>query len=117
MKSYSTFASPTTKTRTRRTIQVIDLYRWTIAAKGKRDIERVSTLEELERILEILALPGARPSKWIIAEALASETNGHSEYVYNRGGSDEWRLVWHVVHNKSTGLQRFQPSRLWRRKG
>lgn len=96
---------------------MIDLYRWTITAKGKKDIERVSTLEELERILEILALPGARPPKWVIAEGLASEANGHSEYVYNRGGKDEWRLVWDRVHNRGTGLKWFAPSRLWRRKG
>lgn len=69
-------------------------YAWTIKAKGRQNIERVTTLADLQDTLRILSMPGLAPPDWIIMGAEGEEFADHGRYIHNEGGKDEWSLNW-----------------------
>lgn len=69
-------------------------YAWTIKARGRDDIRRVTTLAEMQDVLRILSMPGRAPPDWIIAGAENNEIAGHGRYTHNEGGKDAWTLIW-----------------------
>ncbi len=74
-------------------------YAWTIKARGRQDIQKVTTLAELHDILQILELPGLAPPDWVITGAESNEIAGHGHYIQNEGGKDEWSLAWTKLDN------------------
>ncbi|MCV9965689.1 hypothetical protein OIU34_27835 [Pararhizobium sp. BT-229] len=72
-------------------------YAWTLTAHGRQDIQKVTTLAELEDILRILDLPGLAPPDWVIANGWAHDVPGHGHYTHNEGSKDEWSLTWTKV--------------------
>lgn len=69
-------------------------YAWTIEAKGRQPIKKVTTVREMEDVLRILDLPGVAPPDWVLLEAGHDE---HGSYTHNEGGDDEWSLKWTKV--------------------
>lgn len=72
-------------------------YAWTIRARGRRDIERVTTLAEMQGNLRILELPGVAPPDWVIGDVWTDDIPEHGQYTHNEGGKDEWSLSWTKV--------------------
>lgn len=66
-------------------------YAWTIEAKGRQPINKVTTAREMKDLLRILDLPGVSPPDWVLIEAGHDE---HGRYTHNEGGDDEWSLKW-----------------------
>ena len=69
-------------------------YAWTIRAKGRQDILRVTTLLEMRDVLRILELPGTSPIETIIRDDHDADFEGRGLYTHNGGGDDEWSLTW-----------------------
>ncbi|WP_082510066.1 MULTISPECIES: hypothetical protein [unclassified Rhizobium] len=69
-------------------------YAWTIEAKGRKPIQKVTTVACLVDVLRILDLPGVAPTDWVAFECCASD---HGKYTHNEGGDDEWSLKWTSV--------------------
>ncbi len=69
-------------------------YVWTLRAPGIRNLQRVTTLEEMQETLMVLELPGGVPPAWILTNTGSSDDAGHGHYTHNAGGNDEWSLTW-----------------------
>ncbi|WP_455273663.1 hypothetical protein [Rhizobium herbae] len=61
----------------------MNLYRWTLVAKGRQPIGRISTLEEFRKVLRILNLPGSGPAEFTSTDA---EIPDHGLFSHNEGG-------------------------------
>ena len=72
-------------------------YAWTIRARGRRDILRVTTLAEMQGNLRILELPGLAPPDWFIGDGWSDDIPDQGHYTHNEGGKDEWSLTWTKV--------------------
>jgi sulfur carrier protein ThiS len=68
-------------------------YAWTIKARGRPDIRKVTTLAELLDILQVLNLPGLAPPDWVIME-VDGDVASHGHFVHSEGSKDEWSLTW-----------------------
>ncbi len=66
-------------------------YAWTIEAKGRQPIKKVTTLEGIRDVLRLLDLPGFFPSDWSSIDVGISD---HGNYTHNQGCDDEWSLRW-----------------------
>ena len=71
-------------------------YAWTIRYPGRQDIQKVTTIADLEDVLRLLQLPGIAPAEFVTDEVAASR---HGTYTYNHGGDDEWLLTWTHIHS------------------
>ncbi|WP_075293329.1 hypothetical protein [Pararhizobium arenae] len=85
-------------------------YAWTIEAKGRLPIKKVTILEGLHVVLRVLGRPGFFPLDWPAAEVGISD---HGKYTYDEGGVDKWSLTWtrvglHTIRAAMTGLLRDQ---------
>jgi hypothetical protein len=69
-------------------------YAWTIAAPGRQDIRKVTTLAELHEFLRVLDLPGVATPEFITRD---TEVSDHGTYRYDLGTLDEWSLTWTKV--------------------
>ena len=67
-------------------------YAWTIRANGRKDIQRVTTLEEMTETLHVLDLPGLMPADWAIEHA-----HGDGRFIHDEGGPDEWSITFTAV--------------------
>lgn len=72
-------------------------YAWTIKAKGRQDVAKVTTLAELEDVLRVLDLPGLMPADWVVMLAESPQSPDHGHYVHNEDGDDQWSLTWTKV--------------------
>ncbi len=72
-------------------------YEWTISARNKENIHRVTDAEELEETLRILKLPGEKPTQWAWVLSENPEWGGQGRFVHNAGGEDEWSLTWSKI--------------------
>jgi hypothetical protein len=72
-------------------------YAWTVRARGRQDIQRVTTLAEMQETLRILELPGVAPPDWIVANIWSDNIPAHGQYTHDEGGKDEWSLIWTKV--------------------
>jgi len=71
----------------------MNIYAWKLSMSDEAAIEGTSTLDELERCLDDLALPGAPPSKQIISTMQVMEHEGQGVYR-QRAGDKPWTLLW-----------------------
>ncbi|KQV39991.1 MULTISPECIES: hypothetical protein [unclassified Rhizobium] len=69
-------------------------YAWTIEVKGRKPIQKVTTLAGLVEVLRILELPDVAPPEWVTFEGGNAD---HGKYTHNEGGDDEWSLTWTKV--------------------
>ena len=69
-------------------------YAWTIEAKGRQPIKKVTTLEDIHDVLRVVDLPGFAPPDWVTLEAGIAD---HGTYTHNEGADDEWSLTWTKV--------------------
>lgn len=74
------------------------IYAWTIKLPNRRDIQHVTTLEELHDYLRILELPGVTTPEWVTTEL---ETSEHGTFTHNEGSMDEWSLTWTKVDGET----------------
>ncbi len=56
-------------------------YVWTLRAPGIRNLQRVTTLEEMQETLMVLELPGGVPPAWILTNTGSSDDAGHGHYT------------------------------------
>ncbi|MCV9997313.1 hypothetical protein OE766_03555 [Pararhizobium sp. YC-54] len=76
-------------------------YAWTIAAPGRQDIKKVTTLAELCDVLRALDLPGGAPPEFL---TLDTEVHDHGTYTHNEGSKDQWSLTWTKVDGETAGV-------------
>lgn len=72
-------------------------YAWTLRARGRQDIQKVTTLAEMQDTLTMLELPGVISLDWIVSNAPKHNVPGHGHFTHNEGGADEWSLTWTKV--------------------
>ncbi|MBW9064539.1 hypothetical protein JNB71_14530 [Rhizobium herbae] len=72
-------------------------YAWTLRARGRQDIQRVTTLAELQETLRTVGLPGVAPTDWIVANIWRDTIPAHGQYTHDEGGKHEWSLIWTKV--------------------
>jgi hypothetical protein len=72
-------------------------YAWTLRARGRQDIQKVTTLAEMQDTLMTLELPGVSSPDWIVSNASKHNVPGHGHFTHNEGGADEWSLTWTKV--------------------
>ncbi len=70
---------------------------WTLRAPGVHDLQRVTTLDEMQDALMKLELPGGVPPAWILTNTGSGDAAGHGRYTHNAGGKDEWSLAWTML--------------------
>lgn len=58
----------------------MSIYAWRVSAPGRPDAEKIGSLAELESYLDWSGLPGASPSKEIIARTLLMQSEGQGFY-------------------------------------
>jgi hypothetical protein len=66
---------------------------WTLRVRGRRDLQRVTTIDEMQDTLVRLELPGGVPPGWILTNTGASDEAGHG-HTHDADGVDEWSLTW-----------------------
>jgi hypothetical protein len=64
-------------------------YVWTLRSPGIDDLQRVTTLDEMQDALIKLELPGGVPPAWILTNTGFSDVAGFGRYTHNAGGKDE----------------------------
>ena len=72
----------------------INLYAWKISAPGRPDTEKIGSLAELESFLDSSGLPGASPSKEIIARTQLMQSEGQGYYKSSADPDERWTLLW-----------------------
>ena len=55
-------------------------YVWTLRAPGRHDLQRVTTLDEMQDTLMKLELPVEVPPGWILTNTGSSDDAGHGHY-------------------------------------
>jgi hypothetical protein len=70
------------------------LYAWKISAPGRPDTEKIGSLAELESFLDSSGLPGASPSREIIARTLLMQLDGQGYYKSCADPDERWTLLW-----------------------
>ena len=69
-------------------------YAWTIKAKGRHSIQRVTELADLLDVLQHVQLPGLAPPGWSSLHPARDTIPDHGEFTHNEGADDEWSLTW-----------------------
>jgi hypothetical protein len=82
----------------------LTMYAWKITAPGQPGIERISTLDDLERFMDGVGLSGGSPPREIIDRTLIMEYEGQGFYRNDFGGS-EWMLTWIKLGPELPGRQ------------
>jgi hypothetical protein len=69
----------------------LTLYDWKITAPGQPGIERISTLDDLERFMGGLGLSGGRPPSIDLTLIMEHKSQG---FCRNDVGGSQWMLSW-----------------------
>lgn len=69
-------------------------YAWTLRARGRQDLQRVTTLDEMLDTLMMLELPGGVPPGWIMTNRWNGDIAGFGHYIHDSGSKVEWSLTW-----------------------
>ena len=73
-------------------------YAWTIRYPGRQDIQKVTTVEELEDTLRVLDLPGLATAEFVTIDVRATD---RGTYIHYEEVDDEWSLTWTRVDDPS----------------
>ena len=71
----------------------MERYAWKIQGPRNAELEGVSSLKELEAVLEQMALPSVHSPHEIMAMTQAMQSEGQGVYRHRAPG-EEWTLLW-----------------------
>lgn len=78
------------------------LYAWKISASDRPAMEGISTLEELQALLDSSDLPRSRSAGEIITQTRIMEHEGQGVYRH-RESQQEWNLLWVALGSRDPG--------------